>query len=531
MLAALALALAIALGLGLVAYALTSPEIMPELASRRQTRGGAAIPSAEFIFFSIFSFCYLMWATLPISIGSSRHFEPGRLLLYPISLRKLFAFDFISELASLQSVFALPAIIAIGVGAGLGNGMVGWALLAMLPAAAFGLALSKWLSISVGALIRRKRTRGETLLALIGVGVGLGGALIGQLAPAIFKHAESFKGLRWTPSGAAAFALTHGMREGATAEYLLALATLSGFTLILILAGYWIARRAALGTGGAKRNALAKQWLKTESYSGWDFPWLSPELGAVVEKELRYVLRNAQLRMMVLMPLILVVVRLMNSSRFGGSGEGRPGGSSFASELLVYTEGLMATGGVLYVFLILTGLSCNQFAFEEGGMRSLILSPVARRKILMGKNIALTLVALIFSTALLIINELVFHDLTPRAILFVALNFITFAALMCVIGNWLSISFPKRMKFGKRLNVSGVVGLLLIPMLILLSLPPLAATAAGYLTQSWYVEYATLTLFAGLAVFAYLLLIDEQGQALQRREVEILEAVREPTDD
>jgi small-conductance mechanosensitive channel len=138
---------------------------------------------------------------------------------------------------------------------------------------------------------------------------------------------------------------------------------------------------------------------------------------------------------------------------------------------------------------------------------------------------------MIFSTALLIINELVFHDLTPRAILFVALNFITFAALMCVIGNWLSISFPKRMKFGKRLNVSGMVGLLLIPMLILLSLPPLAATATGYLTQSWYVEYATLTLFAGLAVFAYLLLIDEQGQALQRREVEILEAVREPTDD
>ena len=191
----------------------------------------------------------------------------------------------------------------------------------------------------------------------------------------------------------------------------------------------------------------------------------------------------------------------------------------------------MATGGVLYVFLILTGLSCNLFAFEEGGMRSLILSPVDRKKILMGKNIALMLVALIFSTALLIINELVFRDLTPRAVLFVALSFITFAALMSVIGNWLSIRFPKRMKFGKRLNVSGVVGLLLIPMLILLALPPLAATAAGYLTQSWYVEYATLTLFAGLAVSVYLLLINEQGQALQRREVEILDAVREPTDD
>ena len=39
---------------------------------------------------------------------------------------------------------------------------------------------------------------------------------------------------------------------------------------------------------------------------------------------------------------------------------------------------------------------------------------------------------------------------------------------MSIIGNWLSIRFPKRMKFGKRLNVSGVVGLLIIPLIILL---------------------------------------------------------------
>ena len=191
----------------------------------------------------------------------------------------------------------------------------------------------------------------------------------------------------------------------------------------------------------------------------------------------------------------------------------------------------MASVGVLYVFLILTGLSCNHFAFEEGGMRSLILSPVDRRTILVGKNIALTIVALVFSAALLVINHLVFRDLTLRGLVFVALCFITFAATMSIIGNWLSIRFPKRMKFGKRLNVSGVVGLLIIPLLILLAIPPLVSTAAGYFTQSLVIEYVTLALFATLAVCSYMLLIDLQGRALQRREVEILEAVREPTDD
>ena len=66
--------------------------------------------------------CYLLWATLPLSIGSSRQFDPGNLLLYPISLRKLFAVDLVSEVASLQSMFAIPAIIAIGIGAGLAAG-------------------------------------------------------------------------------------------------------------------------------------------------------------------------------------------------------------------------------------------------------------------------------------------------------------------------------------------------------------------------------------------------------------------------
>lgn len=532
MLLALAFALAIALGLGVLAYALTSHGLAPALArGGRAGRAAREIPSAEFIFFSIFSFCYLMWATLPLSIGTNRQFDPGRLLLYPVSLRKLFALDFISELVSLQSVFAVPAIMALGLGAGLGSGRLGWGLVAGLTAVAFGLALSKWLSISVGSLLRHKRTRGETLLALIGVGAGLGGALVGQLAPAIFKHAESFKGLRWTPPGAAAFALTAGLNPGAaaTAEYVLALVTLSAYTVVLVIVSYWIARRAALGAGGAKRSAQPKERKETSVYKGWDLPGLSAELSAVTEKELRYMSRNAQLRMMVLMPLILIVIRLMNTNRFGSAAS--RGTNAFAGDFFVYGSGLMASAGVLYVFLILSGISCNLFAFEEGGMRTLILSPVDRRKILVGKNLAVSLVALIFATALLLINQLVFRDLTPLAILFAALSFVTFAAIMSIIGNWLSIRFPKRMKFGKRLNVSGVVGILLIPILILLALPPLAATAAGYLTESWIVQYATLTLLAGIAIGFYLLLISAQGRALAQREVEILEAVREPTDD
>ena len=528
MLVALGLALLLASALGVAAYVLTSPELGLAVSQAKHGGGAPGLPSAEFIFFSILALSYLLWATLPLSIGSSRQFDPGNLLLYPISLRKLFAVDFLSEIASLQSVFAIPAILALGIGAGLAQGNVAGGLAIALIAVLFGIALSKWISSSVGSLIRKQRTRGETLLALIGVVAGLGGALFGQIAPVLFRHAESISALRWTPPGAIAYALTQGLRVGHRAGYMLALLAVSAYAVILIAITYWLSHRAILGGGRKRRTPEKLVEPASAAYTGWEIPLMSPALSAVVEKEFRYLLRNAQVRMMTLMPLILIVVRTMNRRRFARPGSG---GSAFATEFFKYGEGLMATGGMLYVFLILAGLFCNQFAFEHGGMRTLILSPVDRRTILLGKNIAVSTLALIFSTGLLLVNELVFRDLTMNDFLFVALSFCIFVALMSVMGNAMSIRFPKRMKFGKRLNASGVVGLLMIPMILGLALPPLAATAAGYIAQSLLVEYVTLAVLAALALGFYLLLINAQGDSLQRRELEILEAVNDPGND
>jgi hypothetical protein len=531
MLAALALAVVVALGLGVTAYALTSPEIGLQSLHAKSRGGAQAIPSAEFIFFSIFALCYLLWATLPLSIGSSRQFDPGNLLLYPISFGKLFAVDFVSEIASLQSVFAIPAIVAIGFGAGLAQGQIAGGILIAVVATAFGVSLSKWVATSIGSLIRKKRTRGETLLALIGAIAGLGGALFGQIAPLLFRHGESISSLRWTPPGAIAFALTQGLREGHASECALALIVVSVYTMALILITYWLERRAILGSGGTRRKRPADSLIRTtESYTGWEIPLISPALSAIIEKEVRYITRNAQLRMMTLMPLILIVIRVMNKPRFDPSGAGARGGT-FATDFFTYGQGLMATTGILYIFLILGGLFCNQFGFEASGMRTLILSPVNRKSILVGKNIAISAIALIFSAGLLGVNELVFGDITGGALLVAALSFLAFASLMSLMGNWFSIRFPKRLKFGKRLNVSGVVGLLLIPMVVILALVPLASAAAGYVAQSLLIEYVTLALLTLLSLGFYLTMIGAQGESLQQRELEILEAVNDPESD
>ena len=523
MLAALLLALVVAAGIGIAAYALTKPSIASMLqASRRRAQQDSF--STEFIFFSIYAFLYLMWATIPLSIGSSRQFDAGNLLLYPISLRKLFAIDFVSEVANIQSLFAIPAIVAMSIGAALGSGEFVATLLAAIPISLFGVALSKWLSTTIGSVFRRKRGRGETIIAITGAIAGLGGAMAGQLAPLIARHSESLRILRWTPPGAAALLIDARYNKDPN-TYIASFLMLSILTVLLIVGTYLIARRAALGYEGSKRRQV-RAVAQESNYVGWKLPLMPDDLSAIYEKELRYGLRNAQLRMLALMPLIWIFIRLMNARRFGG------GFSSFSSsargEFLTYAGGLIASGGVLYVFLLLAGLWCNQFAMEDAGMRALILSPIDRTRILFGKNLAVITIALAFSTVLLAVNEIIFRDLDPGTLLFVTLSFVCFATMACVVGNWQSVNFPKRMQFGKRLNTSGVAGLFLIPLLVLLATPPMAATLIGYATESLILEYATLAAIALILIGIYFFVINAQGRALERREIQILDAIKEP---
>lgn len=509
--------------LGFICYSLTQPEGFGSAIQRSAARDFPENASTEFIFFSIFGVIYLMWATVPLSLGGGKQFDAGKLLLYPITLRKLFAVDFISEFTTLHSVFLVPAVIAMCVGAGLGTGNLTSAMIAAVPAVLFGVALSKWLSTTIGSVLRRKRARGETIVALIGGIAGLGTAAAGQLAPILFKHAESLRSLRWTPPGAATFLLISDV-ESDPLPYIVAYLTLATYAIGLIVLTFLIARRAALGQERRQKQKAVAATTAVEGYTGWQLPFLPSDLSAIVEKELRYALRNAQVRMMALMPLIIIIIRLVNRQRFGTTGRG------FSTGFSTYASGLLLTGGMVYVFLILAGMSSNLFAFEEGGMRTFILSPIDRRKILLAKNLVVGLIALTFATTLLIFNVILFGDITAENLLFLALTFVIFTTLSAIIGNWLSIRFPKRMRYGKRLNVSGVAGLFLIPMVVLLMVPPAAASLIGYATESLFNEYAALAGFALLAIGLYALMLNWHGKLLARREIEILDVVREPAD-
>ena len=512
-LAALTLALFIALTMGIAAYGLTA-----NTSGEEQVQG-------MFLIFAMVASAYLVWATLPLSLGGGNQFNPERLMLYPISLRKLFAIDMLSELTSLASIFAVPSVLALALGAGLRNRNVLMALGAAVCAILFGVALAKLFSTAIGSLMQKRRTRGETLIALIGAIGGLAGGLMGQLAPSL--DLKTFpSSLGWTPPGAVALALTSGLRVDGAATYIFSLAILMTYTLVAITVTYWIACRTLMGAGGAKRrtphlNAEGQ----SRTYRGWQLPFLSAELSMIVEKELRYAVRNAQLRVVALMPIILSLSFKIAQSQHAGQASG------FLSRTAPYTEGMQPALSVFYVFLVLSSISCNLFAYDGDGMRALILAPVDRRTILIGKNIAVVVIAFVFAVAATVVNEMLSHNLSFLGLIFAVLCFVFFASMFAIIGNWLSMYFPKRLQFGKRMNASGTTGLLLLPIFIGMLLPPAAAIWAGYLARSLVIKYVILAACAGVAVALYFMLITSQGRKLAQRELAILEAVTGKTDE
>jgi hypothetical protein len=517
MLVGLGLSMLVAVGLGMGAYFLSAhPPAGVEGASELQAQAGFVV------MLFVFTVAFTMWALMPLMLGGGNRFEPSKMLLYPVSLLKLFAFDFLSDLTSLTSVFILPSILAIGAGVGLGRGKIAAGLLVSACAVAFGLSLSKLLSVGVGALMRSRRSRGETVLALLGAMLGMTGMLLGQLMPVLERHSAQLEGARWTPPGAAAYALARGLAADGAGALAVSLLTLAAYAAACALLAYRIARRTAVGAGGggggAKRVVHAAHEAGREgNYVGWQLPFVSPQFSALVEKELRYALRNAQLRVIALMAIGLTIVLRM----------GPAGVSSRRAWGMVspYAEGSGAVFSVLYIFMLVSPISTNLFGYDGAGMRALVLSPVSRQTILMAKNVSVTFVALLLVTVGVFVGGLVFGDLTPRTLLFAALTFVTTAALFAPFGNWLSLQFPKRVQFGKRMNRSGVAGLLLVPLFFLLLVPPAASVAAAYFAASHVVKYVILAAFALLSFGFYALVVPLQGRSLERRELEILEAV------
>lgn len=196
----------------------------------------------------------------------------------------------------------------------------------------------------------------------------------------------------------------------------------------------------------------------------------------------------------------------------------------------------VATGIVVFSLFLLVQFLTNQFGMDREGFRALVLSPMDRRLILLGKNLACVPPAVISATILLIAVSVWLH-LTP----------LVFAATLCQLaaglftsgvgGNMLSILVPYRIQAGS-LKPTKMPGSAMFMLFVSQLSFPLAISPAfipplvGFLWERWGgplpASVVNLMLSVALAAvmgLVYWLTLNPLGRLLQRRETKILTVV------
>ncbi len=195
----------------------------------------------------------------------------------------------------------------------------------------------------------------------------------------------------------------------------------------------------------------------------------------------------------------------------------------------------ITTGAVVFVLLGISQLMFNQFGFDRGGFRQLVLLPAPRKWILLGKNLAFAPIALATGLIVLSLATLALR-VSPFVFLAAALQLAAAFLLIGMTGNLLSVLVPHRITPGslKRTKTSATTTLLIIvsrmlfpAAMIPLFIPPAIGLLVYRVTAlpAGPVNLLFSAILAGLLALLYKLSLNPLGELLQRREKQILEIV------
>jgi len=471
-----------------------------------------------------------MTGLLPTRGGGA--FDPSLLLHYPLSLHRLFAFDLVSELLKGVMLLMLPTAVGLHLALPVAGGHVLWGLPPLAITVLLSLFMMKIVEHGLAHLNRRGRDVGEGLAAglvallLIAVTVAIGAA------PRL-KHTLLISGLwwaeaiRWTP-----VFLIRDMLEaslfGDGGRYLVAGAALLAYLLPAHMICYGLWRRLAVQSGGGR--ARPKETGRPRP--PWRGMGVSNVGEALLEKELKYLIRNPQVRVLLLLPGVFLLFKLgilvsPLPPELGGLETGVvPEGGMAQGMSTTDTFGLSMVLATAYLMLFYGVIFNNLFGMDGHGVRSYLVAPVPRIVIFKVKNLALLLLITLQGLVLLGVNQLVFKDLTRELLTIATLSFLAVGGVMAGLGNIVSVLFPKRIDYGRRLEASRW-GVLFMAAEVVLGASPLllAGVISAFFDLGW-MRYVLSGLGVALIWTAYgLYLLPEAARLFEERETRVLNTI------
>jgi ABC-2 type transport system permease protein len=399
----------------------------------------------------------MLWQLAPVVLASFQ--EPvdlSLLLRFPVSFGS-YVLDYLVfglfDVSSILGGFCLAGIWTGMVWAR--PGLAGWAALTAVLFAAFNVLLTRMVFAWLDRWLAQRKTR--EVLGMVFLFLILGAQ---ALNPALYTHQRqpsrqtlatmlhvahvANRVQRVSPPGLAGLAIG----EAELGQGGLAGAALGGLALYALAAGSLLCVRLRAQYRGESLGEAPQRVAKAEDAGRPGFD-LSGPIGAVVEKELRYLARSGVMLYSLVAPLVMLFVL----------GRGGSGGPSFGARYALPI-------GVAYGFLGLTRLVYNSLGGEGAGIQLYFMSPTPMRTVMLAKNIVQLV---LFAVELVIVCTIVVVRFgVPDAQMLAATACWLMFALpsQLAAGNTLSITMGYRMTLTRMSREQGATGNGLLSLLI-----------------------------------------------------------------
>lgn len=400
----------------------------------------------------------MLWQLAPVVLASFQEPVDLTLLLrFPVSFGS-YALDYLVfglfDASSILGGFCLVGICAGMVWAR--PELAGWAAVMAILFAAFNVLLTRMVFAWLDRWLAQRKTRevlGMVFLFLILAAQALNPALYAKhgqpsrqtLTTMLHAAHEANRVQRVSPPGLASLVIGEAQHGHET----LAVASLGGLALYALAAGSLLCVRLRAQYRGESLGEAPQRAAKAEAAGRPGFD-LSGPMGAVVEKELRYLARSGVMLYSLVAPLVMLFILGR-----GGNGTGPGFGARYALPI-----------GITYGFLGLTRLVYNSLGGEGAGIQLYFMSPTPMRTVMLAKNVVHLV---LFAVELAIVCTIVvFRFGLPDAQMLAATGcWLLFALpVQLAAGNALSIMMGYRMTLTRMSREQGATGNGLLSLLI-----------------------------------------------------------------
>jgi len=466
---------------------------------------------------------FLFWQIFPIFVaGFGANFEFRALLRFPLSLRAFYLIGLAYGFADFSALSSVCWLLAMTAGATAAKPGV---LPAMLLIVGIFVLLNVTIERLIGSWLERLLARRRTRELFLGLFI-LSMISLNFLTPLLQRYGASARPallrllpyFAWLPPSLAGHTLATIIRlqpAGFLPSFALLLLYLFLFSALL-----W-RRFAAQYRGEELSETAAPARAAPRPVTAKDgdpdrLSLLSPQVAAIVRKEFHYLTRNSFAYLALLMPPLLILIFSMN---FAGR-HPSVGGKGVSAD--IFFPGMMG-----YLILILMAPAYNSFAYEGRGIQNYFTAPLRFRDVFLGKN--LMLVSVLSVEITLSLAMLAWRVGLPSAHMLVA----TCAAIVftivgqLTIANWSSITFPRKMEFGRMQGQrqSGMAVLVAFGSQILMGGISAVILFSGRWTGNPWLPAEGFVFLAAAAVGGYFASLDALTELAEKRKETLIETL------